>query len=239
MKLALIGYGKMGKAIEEIALKRSHQIVLKAGRNWLPDEIDGCDVAIEFSQPEAAVRNIEICLDKKVPVVIGTTGWYSEYERLAGICRNSGGAMLAASNFSIGVNIFFKLNQYLAGLMNHQPEYEVTLNETHHVHKLDAPSGTAITLANDLVQMIDRKNRWISLEGYTNVAAEPFDLKVVSHRLDEVPGTHTITYASEIDEIEITHQAHSRKGFALGAVVAAEWINGKKGVFNMNDVLSL
>jgi len=239
MNIGLIGYGKMGKAIESIALERGHQITLKANRNWNESDLAKCDVAIEFSRPESAVENIEKCFKMNVPIAVGTTGWYKEYERLSALAKNNNNTMLTASNFSIGVNLFFRLNEYLAKLMNAYPDYEVSMAETHHVHKLDAPSGTAITLAEGVLNHIDRKNKWVGQLTDTKSPASEFDLNIVSHRIDEVPGTHNIKYASAIDEIEIIHTAHNRNGFALGAVIAAEWLVDKKGVFTMKDVLSL
>ena len=239
MNIGLIGYGKMGKAIEAIALARGHKITLKANRNWNISDLAGCDVAIEFSTPDSAVENIEKCFEMNIPVAVGTTGWYNEYERLSNYSKNNNKCLLTASNFSIGVNLFFKLNEYLATMMNSYPNYEVSMAETHHVHKLDAPSGTAITLAEGVIKHIDRKNNWISQLADTKSDAGEFDLNIVSHRIDEVPGTHNIKYTSDIDEIEIIHTAHNRNGFALGAVIAAEWLVDKKGVFTMKDVLSL
>lgn len=239
MNIGLIGYGKMGKAIESIALERGHQITLKANSNWNESDLDNCDVAIEFSRPESAVENIEKCFNRNVPIAVGTTGWYEEYDRLSKLAKDNNNCMLTASNFSIGVNLFFKLNAYLAQLMNAYPNYEVSMSETHHVHKLDAPSGTAITLAEDVLNHIDRKNKWVGQLADTNTPTSEFDLNIVSHRIDEVPGTHNIKYASTIDAIEIIHTAHNRNGFALGAVIAAEWLVDKKGVFTMKDVLSL
>jgi 4-hydroxy-tetrahydrodipicolinate reductase len=239
MNIGLIGYGKMGKAIEAIALERGHHIVLRANSNWNVQDLENCDVAIEFSRPENAVENIEKCFKMNVPVAVGTTGWYSDYERLGAKAKAENKTLLTASNFSIGVNLFFKLNEYLAKLMNAYPNYEISMAETHHVHKLDAPSGTAITLAEGVLNQIDRKNKWVGQLADTKSTASEFDLNIVSHRIDEVPGTHNIKYASDIDEIEIIHTAHNRNGFALGAVIAAEWLVDKKGVFTMKDVLSL
>lgn len=239
MNIGLIGYGKMGKAIEAIALERGHSITLRANSNWNEQDLEKCDVAIEFSRPESAIENIEKCFKMNIPVAVGTTGWYSEYERLSIQAKNNNKTLLTASNFSIGVNLFFKLNEYLAKLMNAYPNYEISMAETHHVHKLDAPSGTAITLAEGVINQIDRKNKWVGQMADTKYEASEFDLNIVSHRIDEVPGTHNIKYASAIDEIEIIHTAHNRNGFALGAVIAAEWLVDKKGVFTMKDVLSL
>lgn len=239
MNIGLIGYGKMGKAIETIALERGHNIVLRANSNWNTADLALCDVAIEFSKPESALANIEKCLSMNVPVAVGTTGWYNSYEQIKTFALNNNKTLLTASNFSIGVNLFFKLNEFLAKLMNPYNQYDVSMEETHHVHKLDAPSGTAITLAEGVLNQIDRKNKWVGQLKDTNNPSSEFDLNIVSHRIDEVPGTHNIKYTSSIDEIEIIHTAHNRNGFALGAVIAAEWLVDKKGVFTMKDVLSL
>ncbi len=239
MNIGLIGYGKMGKAIETIALERGHNIVLRANSNWNTADLALCDVAIEFSKPESALANIEKCLSMNVPVAVGTTGWYNNYEQIKTFALNNNKTLLTASNFSIGVNLFFKLNEFLAKLMNPYDQYDVSMEETHHVHKLDAPSGTAITLAEGVLNQIDRKNKWVGQLQDTNNPSSEFDLNIVSHRIDEVPGTHNIKYTSSIDEIEIIHTAHNRNGFALGAVIAAEWLVDKKGVFTMKDVLSL
>lgn len=239
MKIALIGYGKMGKAIEQEALTRGHEIVLKAGRDWDPHQLSEADVAIEFSRPESAVENILRCFDMNIPVAVGTTGWYAEYTHIREKALELHQGLLTASNFSIGVNLFFKLNEQLAKLMNSHAEYDVMMNEIHHTQKLDAPSGTAITLAEGILENLDRKKKWVGLMADTNEGVSPFDLKIVSHRLEDIPGTHIVSYGSAIDEITISHIARSRKGFALGAVIAAEWLQGRKGVFTMSDVLNL
>jgi 4-hydroxy-tetrahydrodipicolinate reductase len=237
MKIALIGYGKMGKEIEQIAVSRGHSIVLKVDANnataYTTDELKQADVAIEFSTPEAAVRNIYKCFDGGTPIVVGTTGWLEQLDEVEQKCKTLNQTLFYASNYSIGVNLFFKLNEYLAKLMNKQDAYNVSMEEIHHVHKLDAPSGTAISLANQIIENLEAKTKWVNKS--TNVLS---DLSIVSKRLDEVPGTHTVTYASAVDEISITHIAHNRKGFALGAVIAAEWVANKKGVFGMNDLMS-
>lgn len=237
MNIALIGYGKMGKEIEQIALSRGHSIVLKVDRNnaetYSVDELKKADVAIEFSLPKSAVANIYKCFDANVPVVVGTTGWLSALNEVQAKCVDNNQALFYASNYSIGVNLFFKLNEYLAKMMNAYPDYNVAMEEIHHVHKLDAPSGTAITLANQVIEQIKEKEKWVN--GPTNATNE---LSIISKRIDEVPGTHSITYSSAVDEISISHIAHNRKGFALGAVVAAEWIVGKKGIYGMNDLMS-
>jgi 4-hydroxy-tetrahydrodipicolinate reductase len=238
MNIALIGYGKMGKEIEKIALSRGHSIVLKVDKDnattYAIDELKKADAVIEFSVPHSAVDNIYKCFSAGVPVVVGTTGWLDRLDEVKAKCSSSNQALFYASNYSIGVNLFFKLNEYLAKLMNGYPDYNVVMEEVHHVHKLDAPSGTAITLANQVIEQISDKTKWVN-----ELTNNKNELGIVSKRIDEVPGTHTITYSSEVDDISITHLAHNRKGFALGAVIAAEWIVGKKGVFGMNDMLNL
>ena len=232
MKVALLGYGRMGQAIEKIAVERGHEIVIRKDLEPLEVDLGTVDVAIDFSHPDAAYDNIKSCLEAGVPVVSGTTGWLDRFEEAKGLCLRVEGAFLYASNFSIGVNLFFNLNAYLARLMRPLKEYDVELEETHHVHKLDAPSGTAISLAEGILEESD-KSSW-SLE-----KGSPNELFIGVKREGEVPGTHSIEYSSKVDSIEIKHTAHSRTGFALGAVVAAEWLLGKKGVFGMNDVLEL
>ena len=232
MKIALLGYGKMGKVIEKIAMERGHEIVLRKTSADPFNGLENADVAIDFSVPPAAVSNISSCFDLRIPVVSGTTGWLESYEKIATLCDHQQGAFIYSSNFSLGVNIFFELNTYLARIMAKFNQYSVNLEEIHHTQKLDAPSGTAISLANDI----------IANSGYTdwvlnNAAANeiPIDVK----RIENVPGTHSVFYHSDVDTIEIKHTAHNRKGFALGSVIAAEWIIGKKGVFTMKDVLQL
>lgn len=238
MNIALIGYGKMGREIEQIALSRGHDIVLKVdvsnANTYTLDELKKADVAIEFSTPEAAINNIYKCFDANVPVVVGTTGWLSKLDEVKQKCTTQQQTLFYASNYSIGVNLFFKLNEYLAKLMNSYPDYNVSMEEIHHVHKLDAPSGTAISLANQVIEQLDEKQKWVN-----EVSTAKQELSIISKRIDEVPGTHTVTYNSAVDEISITHIAHNRKGFALGAVIAAEWLKGKKGVFGMNDLMNL
>lgn len=237
MKIALIGYGKMGKEIEQIALTRGHEITLKVdisnANTYTVDELKKADVAIEFSTPESAINNIFRCFEANVPVVVGTTGWLNKLEEVKQKCSKGDHSLFYASNYSIGVNLFFKVNEYLAKLMNNYPDYNVTMEEIHHVHKLDAPSGTAISLANQIIDQIQHKEKWIN-ENSTNKN----ELSIISKRIDEVPGTHTVTYGSAVDEINITHIAHNRKGFALGAVIAAEWVKDKKGVYGMNDLMN-
>lgn len=236
MNIALIGYGKMGKEIEQIALSRGHVITLKVdisnASSYTMEELRKADVAIEFSTPESAIGNIYKCFEAGVPVVVGTTGWLSKLEEVKQKCAEQQQSLFYASNYSIGVNLFFKLNEYLASMMNNYPAYNVSMEEIHHIHKLDAPSGTAISLANQVIEHIDSKHKWVNSE-----TADKGEVAIVSKRLYEVPGTHTVTYGSDVDEISITHIAHNRKGFALGAVVAAEWLKGKKGVFGMSDLM--
>ncbi|NER12135.1 4-hydroxy-tetrahydrodipicolinate reductase [Leptobacterium flavescens] len=232
MKIALLGYGKMGKAIEKIALDRGHEIVLKIDKDSSDYNISDADVAIDFSLPSAAFSNISTCLENKVPVISGTTGWLENYDKAVDLCNEHKGAFIYASNFSLGVNIFFQLNEYLAKMMSNLSQYDISMEEIHHTQKLDAPSGTAISLAEGILKHTD-KTAWKLDEAGTN------EIPIVAKRIENVPGTHTINYNSEVDSIEITHTAHSRQGFALGAVIAAEWIIGKTGVFNMKDVLNL
>lgn len=232
MKIALLGYGKMGKEIEKIALERGHEIILKKTNENSFDGLENADVAIDFSIPTAAVENISTCLETNIPVVSGTTGWLEHYEQMVVLTKEKKGAFIYASNFSVGVNIFFELNKYLAKLMAPLQQYNISMEEIHHTQKLDAPSGTAISLANDI----------ISSSNYSQWALDKGDdttIPIVAKRIPDVPGTHSIAYQSEIDSIEITHTAHNRKGFALGAVIAAEWLIGKKGVFSMKEVLNI
>lgn len=238
MKVFLLGYGKLGQAISEAASQKGHQITGHTNSSELSEEnfqkLLNSDVAIEVSTPDSAVQNIQLCLRNQVPVVVGTTGWYEKYDECAALCKETDGAMLCATNFSIGVNIFFELNKVLADLMNSHKAYTPSMNETHHIHKVDSPSGTAISLAQDIIGRNERIHSWI--EG----APENQDqLQINAMRSGEVPGTHEITYKSEIDSISIKHEAHNRKGFALGAVIAAEWIQDKKGIFGMNDVITV
>jgi 4-hydroxy-tetrahydrodipicolinate reductase len=238
MKIALIGYGKMGQMIEGIALERCHEIVLKINidntEDFTPENMAGADVAIEFTAPESAFENVKRCLDSGVPVVSGSTGWNENIPQAKAYCLQKGGALLHASNFSIGVNIFFQVNKLLARLMASQPDYEVALTEIHHTQKKDAPSGTAVTLAEQVMENIGRKKVWVNAP-----TEKQEELSIISERIDPAPGTHYVKYTSEVDDIEIIHTAHSRKGFALGAVLASEFIIGKQGVFTMDDVLQL
>ncbi|NHM06171.1 4-hydroxy-tetrahydrodipicolinate reductase [Flavobacterium sp. CYK-4] len=232
MRIALLGYGKMGKVIERIALSRGHEIVLRKTSNDSFEGLENADVAIDFSIPDAAVGNISQCLLTNVPVVSGTTGWLADYEKMVTFCKNNNGAFIYGSNFSLGVNLFFELNSYLAKMMSKFDAYKVSMQEIHHTQKLDAPSGTAITLAKEI---IDHSN----YSSWTLENAKEDELLIEAKRIENVPGTHTVVYHSEVDSIEIKHTAHNREGFALGAVLAAEWIVGKTGVFTMKDVLNL
>ena len=232
MKIALLGYGRMGKEIEKIALQRGHEIVIKTNSDDSFD-INLADVAIDFSIPDSAFSNISNCINNNVPVISGTTGWLEKYEDAVNLCKDKNGAFIYASNFSLGVNIFFELNNQLAKMMNNLSDYNITMEEIHHTKKLDAPSGTAITLADGIIENSSKSN-W-ELDGDISEKSIP----IIAKRIPDVPGTHTVDYSSEVDSIEITHTAHNRKGFALGAVVAAEWILNKKGVFTMKDVLNI
>ena len=238
MKIALIGYGKMGKAIEEVALERGHEIVLKIDENNLSDfnkeNIDKADVAIEFTGPHAAYDNLVKLFTFGATVVSGSTGWLDKLQEAQALCKEKNAAFIYASNFSVGVNLFFELNKKLAQLMHPHKQYTVTMEEIHHTQKKDAPSGTAITLAEGVLETYKELDGWVNSE-----EPQQGKLQIVSKRIDPAPGTHTIKYTSEIDDIVITHEAHNRKGFALGAVVAAEFLNGKKGIYTMKEVLGL
>ena len=236
MKIALIGYGKMGKAIEEIAVSRGHTIVLKVSLENMEDntidKIRQADAAIEFTGPESAYENILRCLEAGVPVVSGSTGWLAQLPEIRRYCEEKNGTFLYASNFSVGVNLFFELNKRLAALMADHPEYKPRITEIHHTQKRDAPSGTAITLAEQLLEKIHRKKGWVN-----HISDNLDELEILSERVDPAPGTHTIAYESDIDTITITHTAHNRRGFATGAVLAAEFIASRKGIYQMSDVL--
>ena len=234
MNIGLIGYGKMGKEIEAIATSRGHHIGLKLD---VSNTIDGADlsdldVAIDFSVPNSAVNNIKACLDVKLPIIVGTTGWMADFEEVKELCIKNGGALFYASNFSLGVNIMFNANEKLARLMNPHSSYNVNIEETHHTEKIDSPSGTAITLAEGLINNLDRKSKWEN-----NPTEDDETISIISNREGNVPGTHNVTYDSSVDRIEIKHTAKGRAGFAIGAVVAAEWLPGKRGVFTMADLL--
>ena len=233
MNIALLGYGKMGKTIEEIAIQRGHQIVLKVDKEDHDYDITKADVAIDFSIPTVAFNNISNCINNQIPVISGTTGWLEDYNKAVALCKEKQGAFIYASNFSLGVNIFFELNKTLARMMTNLKQYKVSLEEIHHTQKLDAPSGTAISLANGIIAEHSNYKQWKLEESNENT------INITAKRIDDVPGTHTITYESEVDTITIEHIAHNRQGFALGAVIAAEWIVGKTGVFTMNDVLNI
>ena len=235
MNIALLGYGKMGKEIESIALQRGHTIVLKVDETnastFTNDELKKADVAVEFSTPHTVISNIKKCFDAQVPIVVGTTGWYDSFTEIEKECQQKNGGLFHATNFSLGVNLFFKVNSYLAELMNKYDSYNVEMEEIHHIHKLDKPSGTAISLANQVLDKIERKKNWSITDNNS------YTLFIKDVREGEVPGTHIIKYTSAVDDIEIMHKAHNRKGFALGAVIAAEYIKGKKGIFTMNDLI--
>lgn len=230
MKIALLGYGKMGKTIERLATERGHSISHKIITDIEHTDLSDADVAIDFSIPTAAFNNIKTCISKQLPVISGTTGWLENYESAVELCKSQNAAFLYASNFSVGVNLFFELNEKLAKMMDHFQNYSVAIEEVHHLQKLDAPSGTAISLAQQIIA--NSKN-----VGWKLDKAEENEIPIVAKREENVPGTHTVSYNSEIDSIEIKHTAHSREGFALGAIIAAEWILNKKGVFSMRDVL--
>ena len=236
MKIALIGYGKMGKEIEQILIARGHTIPLIIDLNNTNDldtaHLQKVDVAIEFTTPSTAYGNVVKCLEEGVPVVCGTTAWLDKLPEVEQLCKEKNGAFFYASNYSIGVNIFFEINRRLSQLMNRFGEYDVTIEETHHTQKKDAPSGTAVTLAEGVLENLDRKQKWVC--GTTTV---PEELEVVAIRRSVVPGTHTVTYESDVDALSITHMAKSRRGFALGAVLAAEFLHGKTGIFSMKDLM--
>jgi 4-hydroxy-tetrahydrodipicolinate reductase len=232
MKIALLGYGKMGKVIEKIALQRGHEIVLQKSSSTTFEGLENADVAIDFSVPNAAVTNISACLNIGIPIISGTTGWLEDYDEMVALCQEKKGAFIYGSNFSLGVNIFFELNEYLARIMSKFNQYHVEMEEIHHTQKLDAPSGTAISLAKGIIDNSDYKN-------WTLENPKEEEILIDAKRIENIPGTHSVFYNSEVDLIEIKHVAHNREGFALGSVIAAEWILGKKGVFTMKDVLNL
>ena len=238
MKIALIGYGKMGKTIEEIALAKGHEIVLKIDVNnaheFTQEQLKKAEVAIEFTGPHSAFENVSKCIQWGVPVVSGSTGWLEKWDQISALCDQHQGCLVYSSNYSIGVNLFFELNKHLASLMEPYQDYDVAMTELHHTEKKDAPSGTAISLAEQILEKIGRKNKWVNA-----ASATPTDLVIHSERVDPAPGTHTVSYESPIDRIDIIHTAHTRKGFASGAVLAAEFANKKKGIFTMKQVLGL
>ncbi|WP_430400259.1 4-hydroxy-tetrahydrodipicolinate reductase [Flavobacterium sp.] len=231
MKIALLGYGKMGKVIEQIALERGHTIVLKKRSSDDFEGLENADVAIDFSVPKSAVNHISECLNNNIPIISGTTGWLEDYDKMVDLCNQKNGSFIYGSNFSLGVNIFFELNKQLAKMMQNLKQYNVSMEEVHHTQKLDAPSGTAISLANDIIKNSNYTN-WSLTKDDTN-------LFIDAKRIENVPGTHSVFYDSKVDQIEIKHTAHSREGFALGSVIAAEWIKDKKGVYTMKDVLGI
>ncbi|NJN42721.1 MAG: 4-hydroxy-tetrahydrodipicolinate reductase [Flammeovirgaceae bacterium] len=233
MKILILGYGKMGKAIETIALNSGHEVIGKITSKTNTNIPTSADVAIEFSNPESAVANIMFCIDHKIPVVSGTTGWLSHKKDIDLYCTQKNGTFFYASNYSIGVNIFFKVNQFLAEKMKSQGSYDVEISEIHHTQKKDSPSGTAITLAETITGILPFKKEWSNIETH-----DPSALVIKSKRIDPTPGTHTVKYTSATDDIDITHTAHSREGFAKGAVLVAEWIRNKKGVLSMDDFLN-
>jgi 4-hydroxy-tetrahydrodipicolinate reductase len=236
VKIAIIGYGKMGKAIERIALEAGHEVIVRIDSedDWEKYEntFSKADVAIEFSSPKVVIANICKCFDANVPVVVGTTAWDNELQNIRETCISGNHSMFVAANYSIGVNIFNKISLHLANLMNGQSNYEVKLSETHHIQKADAPSGTAKVLANGIISLVNRKEKWVNQE-----TLKSDEIGIISHRVDEVPGTHLVTWFSDEDEIEIKHTAKSRIGFAKGALLAAGFLIGKKGFFNMDDLL--
>lgn len=249
MKIALYGYGRMGRAIEQVAIARGHQVVLKVGSANAGTPPAGADVAIEFSKPDHALTNMELCLQHGVPVVVGTTGWYDHLAEVREFVQRHAGSLLWASNFSIGVNLFFRVNRLLAALMDKQRGYRLHIDEIHHVHKLDAPSGTAITLAKDIDLHHGGYSGWMlkeqdQVQGHNHPrtpapapAPAPAPVVIASERVGEVPGKHSVTWTSQEDRIIITHEAFGRMGFATGAVIATEWLHGRKGLFTMDDVL--
>ncbi len=232
MKIALLGYGKMGQVIEKIALQRGHEIVVRKAIGDSFDGLENATVAIDFSAPDAAIENISTALNLGIPVISGTTGWLHDYDKMVQLCNEKNSAFISSSNFSLGVNIFFELNSYLAKIMSKFEDYKVGIEEIHHTQKLDAPSGTAISLAKGVIENSNYTNWTLENPKSDNILIE-------AKRIENVPGTHTVTYKSNIDLIEIKHLAHNREGFALGAVIAAEWIVGKKGVYSMKDVLNI
>lgn len=242
MNILLLGYGKMGKTIEQLAQERGHHIIeridLHNAESLQKLDTSKVEVAIEFSQPDAAAQNIRYCLQHGIPVISGTTGWLKEKPAIEDYCVEVNGTFFYASNFSIGVNIFFKLNQYLAGIMKNYADYEPFIEEIHHTEKKDAPSGTAITIAEDILKELKQKFEW-ELQRNNENYRDTGKLPIKAVREGQTPGTHIVTYSSEIDDVEIKHTAHSRKGFALGAVIVAEWIKNKKGVLTMHDFLKL
>ncbi|MFZ4862598.1 4-hydroxy-tetrahydrodipicolinate reductase [Sphingobacterium sp. Mn56C] len=242
MKIILLGYGKMGQLIEKFALKRGHEVVLVVDANNRESitvaDLQAADVAIDFSTPDAALSNISLCFEANLPIVVGTTGWYEHLQEVKETCLEANQALLYGSNFSIGVNIFFHINRLLAKAVDPYKQYDAQVEEIHHIHKLDAPSGTAITIAEGIIANNSSKDVWVNQlvgEG-EEIINKPNELLIESLRIEEVPGTHTVVYSSEVDQIEFKHTAHNREGFALGAVVAAEWLFGKKGFYQVTEI---
>lgn len=241
MKIALLGYGKMGKIIEKIALSRKHEIVLTIDHDNLhdltPENLQKADVVIEFTMPASVLSNIGHCFNAGVPIVVGTTGWYDKIPEIKQRCEEGDHTLMYASNFSVGVNIFFHVNRLLAKMMNNYPHYDVQVEEIHHIQKMDSPSGTAITIAEGIIENLDSKSEWINVlttdDKSDDEAVGANQLLIESMRIDSVPGTHTVIYDSEVDTIEFKHTAHNRNGFALGAVLAAEWVHNKKGFYSV------
>ena len=245
MNIALLGYGKMGKIIEKIATDRKHNIVLKIDYNnqdeLTAENLKKADAIIEFTTPASVLNNIQHCFDAGVPVIVGTTGWYEHLGEVKQKCEQGGNTLLYATNFSVGVNIFFHINRKLAKLMNNYPYYDVQVEEIHHTQKLDSPSGTAITIAEGIIENLDSKKEWVNVLTAEGNDADDSNIKndqvlIESFRIDSVPGTHTVIYDSEVDTIEFKHTAHNRNGFALGAVLAAEWVHNKKGFFSIEEM---
>jgi 4-hydroxy-tetrahydrodipicolinate reductase len=233
MKIALFGYGKMGKVIDKIAKNRGHKIIYRIDENRINYDLKKVDVAIDFSTPKAAFSNINMALENSIPIISGTTGWLDNYNKVVKLCNEKNGAFLYASNFSLGVNIFFEINRQLAKIMNNHPEYLIKMKEIHHIEKIDAPSGTAITLAESIIKETDYQKWSLNKDFKEN------EISIEAQRLSDKTGTHEVIYKSDIDEIKIKHAAVNREGFGLGAVIAAEWLIGKKGVFSMKDVLNI
>lgn len=242
MKIAILGYGKMGRIIEQFAFERGHEVVLKVNIDNIEDlnsaNLRLADVAIDFSTPDSVLSNIDLCFDAGVPVVVGTTGWYAKLQEVKDKCEAGNNTLMYGSNFSVGVNVFFFVNKILAKIMNRYPQYEVQVEEIHHTEKLDSPSGTAMTIAEGILGELERKKEWVNelIGSGEEIITKPEQLLIESHRIEEVPGTHTVIYSSEVDDIEFKHKAHSRAGFALGAVIAAEWLEKKTGFYNINDM---
>lgn len=242
MKIAILGFGKMGQIIEQFAMERGHDVVLKVNADNLDDltilNLKNSDVAIDFSTPDCVLQNIALCFDAGVAIVVGTTGWYGRLQEVKNQCIEGNNTLLYASNFSVGVNVFFFVNRVLAKIMNRYPQYEVQVEEIHHTEKLDSPSGTAMSIAEGIIGELNRKNEWVNelIGSHSELITKPDQLLIESHRIEDVPGTHTVIYSSEVDDIEFKHKAHSRAGFALGAVLAAEWVYGKNGFYNVTDM---